>query len=285
LTVGKPYREPTVINLAPSALDNYIGVYQLNEKEEAIVRREGEKLFVSFPDAGKTEINPSSETEFFIKDSRSRLNFTRNAAGLVTGFVLTGSSGPDQEATKTSKPLPAERQAIVLDRAVYDGYVGEYEIAPSFSIAITKEGSKLMAQATGQPKLEIFPESRTKFFVKEVAVQIEFVVDGVGKATSLVLYQGGRQLPAKKIKQKTNERSWVKQQRARLIITRPNDQFIFGKTGTQGDRTATQVSIRDQLWLYYAAAHPDCKSLRQSRGLRLWRMCRRRGSFLQSRNS
>ena len=200
LTVGKPYREPTVINLGPSVLDSYIGVYQLNEKEEAIIRREGEKLFVSFPGAGKTEINPSSETEFFIKDSRSRLNFTRNAGGLVTGFVLTGSSGPDQEATKTTKSLPAERQAIVLDWAVYDGYVGEYEIAPSFSLTITKEGSKLMAQASGQPKLELFPESPTRFFVKEASIQIEFVVDGSGKATSLVLYQGGRQLPAKRIK-------------------------------------------------------------------------------------
>jgi len=200
LTVGKPYREPTVINLGPSVLDSYIGVYQLNEKEEAIIRREGEKLFVSFPGAGKTEINPSSETEFFIKDSRSRLNFTRNAGGLVTGFVLTGSSGPDQEATKTTKSLPAERQAIVLDWAVYDGYVGEYEIAPSFSLTITKEGSKLMAQASGQPKLELFPESPTKFFVREASIQIEFVVDGSGKATSLVLHQGGRQLPAKRIK-------------------------------------------------------------------------------------
>ncbi len=200
LTVGKPYREPTVINLGPSVLDSYIGVYQLNEKEEAIIRREGEKLFVSFPGAGKTEINPSSETEFFIKDSRSRLNFTRNAGGLVTGFVLTGSSGPDQEATKTTKSLPAERQAIVLDWAVYDGYVGEYEIAPSFSLTITKEGSKLRAQASGQPKLELFPESPTKFFVREASIQIEFVVDGSGKATSLVLHQGGRQLPAKRIK-------------------------------------------------------------------------------------
>jgi len=200
LTIGKPYREPLAINLPPSVLDNYVGVYQLNEKEEAIVRREGEKLFISLPGAGKTEINPSSETEFFVKESRSRLSFTRNAAGLVMGFVLSGSSGPDQEATKTSKPLPAEQQAVSLDPAVYDQYVGEYEIAPSFSITITKEGSKLMAQATGQPKLELFPESQTRFFVKEVAVKIEFVVDGSGKATSLVLYQGGRQLPAKRIK-------------------------------------------------------------------------------------
>ncbi len=199
LTTGKPYREPTAIKLASTVLDTYVGVYQLDEKEEAIVHREAEKLFVSFPGGGKTEINPSSETEFFAKDSRRRLNFTRNAAGLVTGFFVNGTSGPDQEATKTNKPLPAERQAIALDPAVYDGFVGEYEIAPNFSITITKEGSKLMAQATGQPKLELFAESPTKFFVKEVAVQIEFVVEGAGKATSLVLRQGARDWVAKRI--------------------------------------------------------------------------------------
>lgn len=57
-----------------------------------------------------------------------------------------------------------------------------------------------MAQSPGQPKLELLSESQTKFFVTEAAIQIEFVVDGSGNATSLVLHQGGRQLPAKKIK-------------------------------------------------------------------------------------
>jgi hypothetical protein len=114
--------------------------------------------------------------------------------------VASGSYGPNQEATKTSKPLPAERQAIALDSAVYDGYVGEYEIAPSLVITITKEGGKLMGHPTGQPKLELLPESKTKFFVKEAPIEIEFVVDASGKATSLILYQGTRQTPAKKIK-------------------------------------------------------------------------------------
>jgi D-alanyl-D-alanine carboxypeptidase len=199
LTVGKPYGEPNTINLAPSVLDGYVGVYQLNEKEEAIVRREGEQLFVSSA-GGRLAVKPLSETEFFVKDSRARLTFTRNAAGLVMGFVLSGSSGPDQEATKTSKPLPADRQAITLDPAIYDRYVGEYEIAPGLSIAITKDGTKLMAQSPGQPKLELFPESPTRFFVKEASIQIEFVIDGSGNATSLVLHQGGRLLPAKKVK-------------------------------------------------------------------------------------
>lgn len=200
ITLGKPYRGPIAIKLAPDALDKYVGVYRIDREEEAVIRREGEKLFAQFPQSGKVEIIPSSTTEFSLKGSRNRLSFTWDATALVSGFVLTGSYSPDQAATKTTKPLPAERQAITLDPAVYDGYLGEYEIAPGLSIAITKVGSKLMAQAPGQPKLELFAESSTKFFVKEASIQIEFVVDGSGKATSLVLHQRGRQLPAKKVK-------------------------------------------------------------------------------------
>ena len=199
LTIGKPFNDPVAITLTPAQLDQYVGVYQLDEKDEVIVRRDGEKLFASFPGGGRSEIVPSSETDFFVKDSRARLSFTKTTSG-VTALAIRGRSGTDQEAQKTAKPLPAARQAIALDSAVYDGYVGEYEINPSLSLVITKEGNKLMAQATGQPKLELFPESPTKFFVKEAPIDIEFVVDASGKATSVVLHQGGRQVPARKIK-------------------------------------------------------------------------------------
>ena len=110
LAIGKPYREPVAIKLAPSLLDSYTGVYQLGEKDEAVVRREGDTLVISFPGGRKTAISPLSETQFFVKDSRSRITFTRNTAGVVTGFVVSGS-GVEQDARKTDKPLPPEQKA------------------------------------------------------------------------------------------------------------------------------------------------------------------------------
>jgi CubicO group peptidase (beta-lactamase class C family) len=110
LAIGKPYREPVAIKLAPSVLDSYTGVYQLGEKDEAVVRREGDTLVISFPGGRKTAISPLSETQFFVKDSRSRVTFTRNTAGVVTGFVVSGS-GVEQDARKTDKPLPPEQKA------------------------------------------------------------------------------------------------------------------------------------------------------------------------------
>ncbi|MGH9943435.1 MAG: DUF3471 domain-containing protein, partial [Pyrinomonadaceae bacterium] len=95
---------------------------------------------------------------------------------------------------------PIERKVAKVDPKVYDSYVGEYELAPSFVITVTKEGNQLFAQATGQPKFELFPESDTKYFLKVVQADVTFVTDDKGQVTQLVLNQGGRQTPGKKIK-------------------------------------------------------------------------------------
>ena len=57
-----------------------------------------------------------------------------------------------------------------------------------------------MAQATGQPKIELFPESETRWFLKVVDAQVEFQLDGTGQVTGLILTQGGKNIPAKKTK-------------------------------------------------------------------------------------
>jgi hypothetical protein len=53
-------------------------------------------------------------------------------------------------------------------------YVGTYEISPEFSIAVTLESSRLMTQATGQPKFPMFAESQTKFFLTVVDAEVVF---------------------------------------------------------------------------------------------------------------
>lgn len=67
-------------------------------------------------------------------------------------------------------------------------------------ITILRRGDKLISQATGQPEVELFPESETKFFLKVVDAQVDFVRDASGRVTGLVLHQGGLDLPAKKTK-------------------------------------------------------------------------------------
>jgi len=77
---------------------------------------------------------------------------------------------------------------------------GDYELAPDFIITILKRGNKLISQATGQPEVELFPESETRFFLKAVDGQVDFLLDAAGKVTGLVVHQGGLGLPAKRIR-------------------------------------------------------------------------------------
>ncbi|HZA14979.1 MAG TPA: serine hydrolase, partial [Myxococcaceae bacterium] len=92
----------------------------------------------------------------------------------------------------------AERIEIDLAEPVLRRYVGEYEARPAFVINVTLENGALFAQATGQSKLPIFPESETTFFYRAVNAQISFTRDSAGTVTGLVRHQGGREQPARR---------------------------------------------------------------------------------------
>jgi hypothetical protein len=72
-------------------------------------------------------------------------------------------------------------------------------LAPNFTITITRAGDHLFEQATNQPKFEIFPESDKGYFLKAVEAQITFVTDAQGRATELILHQGGADQHAKRV--------------------------------------------------------------------------------------
>jgi CubicO group peptidase (beta-lactamase class C family) len=96
-----------------------------------------------------------------------------------------------------AKP-PKEHKQVNVDPKLFDRYVGKYALTPAFVLTVTREGDHLFLQATGQPKVEIFPESEREYFLKVVDAQITFIVDPAGKTTELVLHQAGRDLPAKR---------------------------------------------------------------------------------------
>ncbi len=95
---------------------------------------------------------------------------------------------------------PKERKAIKLAAKIFDAYIGEYQLAPTFVITISREGEQFFAQATGQGKFELFAETETDFFLTVIDAQITFVKDDKGQVTHLVLHQNKVDQQAKKIK-------------------------------------------------------------------------------------
>ena len=105
-----------------------------------------------------------------------------------------------QNTNATSMLKRIETKPVTVDSMTYDAYVGEYEVSPVFKVAVFREGDKLMTQATNQPAFELFPEGANKFFLRVVDAKVTFTRDAQGVVTGLVIHQGGRDIPGKKIK-------------------------------------------------------------------------------------
>jgi serine-type D-Ala-D-Ala carboxypeptidase/endopeptidase len=107
------------------------------------------------------------------------------------GFHLLDSRSP------LAKP---PKSAIAVDPKVLATYVGRYELTPDFSITITQDQDRLYLQATAQPKVELFAETPTQFFLTIVDAKITFIKDDLGQIDRLILDQNGQRLPGQKIK-------------------------------------------------------------------------------------
>lgn len=119
-------------------------------------------------------------------------------------FVATNSTSKSDDIgvhiLENSFPLRRIKQSTSLNDEILEKYVGEYQLTPSLSIVISRDGKHIFLQVTGQPKAEMFAEKEDEFFLKVVEARIIFSKEETGKIVSLTLKQGGRDNPAKKIK-------------------------------------------------------------------------------------
>jgi CubicO group peptidase (beta-lactamase class C family) len=92
--------------------------------------------------------------------------------------------------------LQSERKEIKVAPEILSKYVGNYELAPGRTMSITLSDGQLNSQLTGQPKVPIFPESETSFFLKVVDAQLDFGQDAQGAYA--VLHQNGRDAKMRK---------------------------------------------------------------------------------------
>ena len=198
IAVGRPLPEPGAFSMTTDQLERFVGVYEADSTNVRYVTREGDKLFSQRKGGGKLELFPISDSEFGFVGRAAQLAFSRDASGAYEGVTIQ-QSGVSIRYRRTNDPVPAGPTAITLTSAQLEACVGKYALAPTFVITVTHEGESLMAQATGQPKFEIFPESPTKFFLKVVEAQVEFEPGPDGRMAALTLHQGGQHLPGKRV--------------------------------------------------------------------------------------
>lgn len=198
IAIDNPFPEFVAVPLTDKQLDKHIGVYTINETITRTISREGNQLFSQRSDGRQFALTPSSPNTFFVQDSFISIKFEVDPNGETTHLITTQSSGEDRNA-RISKTLPVPPATFKLSATAFDVYVGKYALSPEFIITVTREGERFYAQATGQGKNEIFAETENRFSLKVVNAKLQFDKSADGKVAQLILFQGGRETPGKRL--------------------------------------------------------------------------------------
>lgn len=96
---------------------------------------------------------------------------------------------------------PPVRTAITLPSASLAPFAGTYQLAAGVELAVTVgEGNLAIRSSLGGAPALLWPESPTRFFVKETDAQVTFTRDASGAVTGLVLHQFGKDRLARRMR-------------------------------------------------------------------------------------
>jgi len=179
-----PVKKPVTVDAA--VLAKYVGRYELAPGFTLTVSQEGGQLLAQATGQGRFELFASGEREFFARVAPVEVTFAADGAQLTLK-----QGGRETVAKRIAAVLPSKE--IALPAESLEPFVGKYELAPGFVLTVTREGTQLQVQATGQPKYPVFAQGSKEFFYKVVDAQITFT------ETGLVLHQNGRDMPAKRM--------------------------------------------------------------------------------------
>ncbi|HXH92698.1 MAG TPA: serine hydrolase [Thermoanaerobaculia bacterium] len=194
-----PAKEHHEVKVDAAVLEKYSGRYQLAPNFILTIMREGDHLYSQATGQPRFEIFAEGGHDFFVKEFDAQLTFVVDANGRATSLVLHQNGDHPAKRLEGEPPPVKEHKEVAVDPKIFDGYVGRYQLAPNFVLAITRDGDRLYSQATGQQRFEIFAEGAHDFFFKVVDAQITFVTDAAGHATSLTLHQNGRDVPGRRV--------------------------------------------------------------------------------------
>ena len=149
----------------------------------ATITQAADGLTVHLPGEDPDRLYAESPTAFFFKDFDGHVNFQLDADGDVTSGTFHDQDGQMASITR-------HRIQITLPDEILDRYVGTYNVAGT-EATITRSAEGLTA-ALPDGDVQLYPETTTRFFVKEVDAQVLFQVDGEGHPTGAFLYQTGQ---------------------------------------------------------------------------------------------
>jgi CubicO group peptidase (beta-lactamase class C family) len=186
--------EKKEISVPADVLAKYVGTYEMRPGINMWVTLSGSQLTTQMSGQGKVPLFAQSETMFFPKLVEADIEFVIDPPGKVTALTLH-QGGRDMKAKRISDTV-VERKEVAVARNILADYAGSYQLRSGLDLVIVLEGEQLAMTPTGQQKSTLFAESDTKFFLKTIDVQVEFVKGPDGKVTHLMFHQGPAEIKA-----------------------------------------------------------------------------------------
>lgn len=182
------------VKVDENTLKRYVGRYDYSQGAVLIVTLDGKQLYAQMTRQAGFPIFPSSKEEFYWKVVEARIKFVMDDAGNVTGAVHY-QNGQELKVKRLKDEVP-----VAVNPAVFNKYIGKYDLGNQFFLEIIREGDKLMIIAPNMPKYELLPASETEYFLREMTARLAFKVNSEGNKTeALDLSIDGSIKTAKKV--------------------------------------------------------------------------------------
>ena len=98
--------------------------------------------------------------------------------------------------------LASGHKAVAIAKEELAKFVGVYDLAPTFALTVAIAGDALTVQGSNQPALAVMyqgvKDGHPTFYAPQPNAEIELVPDAEGAITSMILHQGGQDMPAKR---------------------------------------------------------------------------------------
>jgi len=115
------------------------------------------------------------------------------------GIVVLANS--NKEVDDLGETLAGARKLHLvrpIKPEIFDRYSGSYQFDRKRTITFSRKGQRYFLRVTGQRAFEMFPESETRFFLKDLDGQATFVIDNAGVARGVIWEQDGETNPEMK---------------------------------------------------------------------------------------
>ena len=200
----------TPVQLAPEALQDFVGYYQLTPTLIVSITRVSDQLFAQATLRQRLPIFPFGERDFFYTTCAAQITFLKPLAGQATALIFH-EDGLDRTAPRVNADVVAQLQRrldderkphapVAINGTLLDLYVGRYGV-PGRTMTIVRDGDHLIAQATGFERYVVYPYTDRDFFATKAPSQISFVTNAQGRVVQLVRHQNGEDVVFRKFDQ------------------------------------------------------------------------------------